>query len=54
MRPLAGMELGVGWSLGPFNPFRSLLGIAGGIEAPTYAELYSGAWKHPKCSGYLR
>jgi hypothetical protein len=26
----------------PFNAFRSLLGIAGGVTAPTYAELYSG------------
>ncbi|MDP6262728.1 MAG: transposase, partial [Rhodospirillales bacterium] len=38
----------------PFNAFRSLLGIAGGAEAPTYAELYSGAWKHTTCSGCLR
>jgi len=38
----------------PFNAFRSLLGIAGGAEAPTYAELYSGAWRHPTCSGCLR
>jgi hypothetical protein len=30
----------------PFNAFRSLLGIAGGVTAPTYAELYSGARKH--------
>ena len=37
----------------PFNAFRSLLGIAGGAEAPTYAELYSGEWKHPTCSGCL-
>jgi hypothetical protein len=37
----------------PFNAFRSLLGIAGGAEAPTYAELYSGQWKHPTCSGCL-
>ena len=35
----------------PFNAFRSLLGIAGEAEAPTYAELYSGEWKHPTCSG---
>jgi ISXO2-like transposase domain/Transposase zinc-ribbon domain len=35
----------------PFNAFRSLLGIAGGITAPTYAELYSGAWKHPTSWG---
>ena len=38
----------------PFNAFRSLLGIAGGAEAPTYAELYSGDWAHPTCSGCLR
>lgn len=25
----------------PFNAFRSLLGIAGGVSAPTYAELYA-------------
>ena len=25
----------------PFNAFRSLLGIAGGVTAPTYAELYA-------------
>ena len=31
----------------PFNAFRSLLGIAGGANAPTYAELYSGEWSHP-------
>jgi len=31
----------------PFNAFRSLLGIAGGTEAPTYSDLYSGRWKHP-------
>ena len=38
----------------PFNAFRSLLGIAGGAEAPTYAALYSGDWTHPICSGCLR
>ena len=38
----------------PFNAFRSLLGIAGGAEAPTYAYLYSGAWKHPTSGGCLR
>ena len=38
----------------PFNAFRSLPGIADGVEAPTYAELYSGDWKHPTCSGCLR
>ena len=37
-----------------FNAFRSLLGIAGGAEAPTFAELYSGEWQHPTCSGCLR
>ncbi len=31
----------------PFNAFRSLLGIGGDTEAPTYAELYSGEWSHP-------
>jgi transposase-like protein len=35
----------------PFNAFRSLLGIAGDVIAPTYAELYSGEWQHPRCSG---
>jgi hypothetical protein len=37
----------------PFNAFRSLLGIAGDVKAPTYAELYSGDWTHPKCSGCM-
>ena len=36
----------------PFNAFRSLLGVAGEVTAPTYAELYSGEWQHPRCSGY--
>jgi transposase-like protein len=35
----------------PFNTFRSLLGIAGDVTAPTYAELYSGDWTHPNCLG---
>ena len=35
----------------PFNAFRSLLGIAGDATAPTYAQLYSGEWEHPRCSG---
>lgn len=37
----------------PFNSFRSLLGLASGNEAPTYASLYSGDWQHPKsgCHG---
>ena len=35
----------------PFNAFRSLLGIAGDVTAPTYAELYSGDWEPPRCSG---
>lgn len=38
----------------PFNAFRSLLGIAGETNAPTYAELYSGDWQHPSCSGHGR
>lgn len=37
----------------PFNAFRSLLGIAEGVVAPTYAELYSGDWTHPTYSGCL-
>lgn len=36
----------------PFNAFRSLLGIAGDCEAPTYAELYSGEWEHPRVSAH--
>ncbi len=38
----------------PFNAFRSLLGVAGGVESPIFAELYSGDWMHPTCSGYGR
>jgi hypothetical protein len=38
----------------PFNAFRSLPGMAGGAEAPTFAELYSGGWAHPTCSVCLR
>lgn len=34
----------------PFNAFRSLLGIGGDAESPTYAELYSGEWEHPTVS----
>lgn len=34
----------------PFNAFRSLLGIAGDVAAPTYDQLYSGEWKHTTCS----
>jgi hypothetical protein len=30
-----------------------LLGIAGEVRAPTYAELYSGDWEHPTCSSYV-
>jgi transposase-like protein len=30
----------------PMNTFRSLLGIAGETTAPTYAQLYSGEWRH--------
>ncbi len=37
----------------PFNAFRSLLGIAGGAETPTYAALYSSDWIHPTCSGCM-
>ena len=35
----------------PFNAFRSLLGIAGNVSAPTFDELYSGKWEHPTCCG---
>ncbi|MBT3210476.1 MAG: IS1595 family transposase [Planctomycetaceae bacterium] len=35
----------------PMNAFRSLLGLATHAEAPTYADLYSGKWKHPTCCG---
>ncbi|HEX7719556.1 MAG TPA: IS1595 family transposase [Woeseiaceae bacterium] len=38
----------------PLNAFRSLLGIGSNVEAPTFAELYSGNWTHPTCSGCLR
>lgn len=38
----------------PFNAFRSLLGIGGAVAAPTFAELYSGDWAHPTCSGCMR
>lgn len=31
----------------PFNAFRSLPGTAGGAEAPTYAGLHKGQWRHP-------
>jgi hypothetical protein len=37
----------------PFNSFRSLLGIGGRTAGPTYEGLYSGEWKHPRCSGSL-
>lgn len=37
----------------PFNAFRSLLGIAGDVNAPTYAKLYSGEWAHPTSSGCM-
>lgn len=36
----------------PFNAFRSLLGIGGDTESPTYRELYDGDWKHPTASGH--
>lgn len=34
----------------PFNAFRSLLGIAGEVSAPTFSALYSGEWRHPTSS----
>jgi hypothetical protein len=36
----------------PLNAFRSLLGIASDIEAPTFAELYSGQWTHLNRAGF--
>jgi hypothetical protein len=36
----------------PFNAFRSLLGIGGEVTAPTYAELYSGDWAHPRAGAH--
>jgi len=37
----------------PFNAFRSLLGIAGGVTAPTYAQLYSPKSRTTTSSGGL-
>ena len=34
----------------PFNAFRSLLGIAGDVTAPTYAELYAAKSRPTTCS----
>jgi transposase-like protein len=36
--------------LAPFSAFASLLGIGASVESPTYDELYSGEWKHPRIS----
>jgi transposase-like protein len=36
--------------LAPFSAFRSLLGIGASGESPTYEDLYSGKWKHPRIS----
>jgi hypothetical protein len=38
----------------PFNEFRSLLGIAGDVSAPTFEELYSGKSERPTCCRYVR
>ena len=38
----------------PFNAFRSLLGIAGDVQAPTYTELYSGTCEHQNRVQVLR
>ena len=35
----------------PFNAFRSLLGIAVEVDAPTFGALYSGECRHPTSSG---
>ncbi|GKS68300.1 transposase [Nitrosomonas sp. PY1] len=37
----------------PFNAFRSLLGIAGDVTAPTYAELYTKKSRPTTTSSYL-
>jgi hypothetical protein len=37
----------------PFNAFRSLLGIAGEVAAPTFGALYSGEGRHPIYSGCM-
>ena len=37
----------------PFNAFRSLLGIAGDVTAPTYAELYAAKSRPTTSSEYL-
>ena len=37
----------------PFNAFRSLLGIAGDVTAPTYAELYAVKSRPTTSSGCL-
>ena len=34
----------------PFNAFCSLFGVAGGVQASIYADLYSGVWAHSICS----
>jgi transposase-like protein len=34
--------------LAPFSAFRSLLGIGASAESPTYEDLYSGRWRHPR------
>jgi len=37
----------------PFNAFRSRLGIAGGVTAPTYAELYAAKSRTTTSSGWV-
>jgi ISXO2-like transposase domain len=37
----------------PFNTFRSLLGIAGDVTAPTYVELYAVKSRPTTSSGWL-
>jgi hypothetical protein len=37
----------------PFNAFRSLLGIAVEVDAPTFGALYSGKWRQPTFSGCM-
>jgi transposase-like protein len=37
--------------MSPFSAFRSLLGIGVTGEGPTYDDLYSGKWQHPRITG---
>ena len=45
---------GMRWRIVGGQAVLTLLGIAGDTSALTYAELYSGEWRHPTCSGHGR